>query len=313
MQYPIQLTKYHEKSIIKVRHIMNILAIIGAFYFGKNVTSIFRTYMAIEKMCRSIRGLHFSCVASAAHFLFLSKIHMKGGYFNLINIYFQRRKKMKNVFKFLLITIIFVSMICLCGCSTKCTECNNVIEENNEIEINSEYYCKDCVEYCADCNTAFVKGNKNFLTFEDKLLCSDCFNKKAYPIVLEDNDKFSMSIIGYDDSDGSIAVTINNKTEYTISIFQEGDSALLDGNSRCIGETDGWHSFAYVDVPGNSDITVFSTFRKSEDEWDEILKISDNHSFEFAMKGWISDESFDGFWDTVFKVSLTPEMFGYGE
>lgn len=38
---------------------LNILAMLGAFYIGKNATSYFRTYMASEKMCRSIRGHAF--------------------------------------------------------------------------------------------------------------------------------------------------------------------------------------------------------------------------------------------------------------
>lgn len=38
---------------------LNISAMLGAFYIGKNATSYFRTYMASEKMCRSIRGHAF--------------------------------------------------------------------------------------------------------------------------------------------------------------------------------------------------------------------------------------------------------------
>ena len=38
---------------------LNISAMLGAFYIGKNATSYFRTYMASEKMCRSIRGYAF--------------------------------------------------------------------------------------------------------------------------------------------------------------------------------------------------------------------------------------------------------------
>lgn len=213
-----------------------------------------------------------------------------------------------------IVAVLVVSMMCLCGCAKKCASCNSEIEEGKEIQIGDEYYCEKCVEYCDDCKKAFVKKNGELLTFEDKHLCQDCFDKEAYPIVLEDNKKVSVEITGYNDSEGAFTVKVKNKTDYQISVFQEGESALLDGKDRCIAETDGTHSFAYVDVPAKEEITVFSTFRENGDDgWENIYKMSDKHSFEFAMTVWISDDSYDGFWDDQFKVTLTPDMFGYAE
>ena len=57
---------------------LNISAMLGAFYIGKNATSYFRTYMASEKMCRSIRGhAFFGAWLRAAHFFILPKIKIR--------------------------------------------------------------------------------------------------------------------------------------------------------------------------------------------------------------------------------------------
>ena len=217
----------------------------------------------------------------------------------------------KNILMTILICA--VALLCLCGCAKKCANCNTEIAEGSEIQIGDDYYCENCVEYCDDCNTAFVKDSGELLIYKEKKLCQDCFDKAAYPITLEDNDKVTVEIVGYNDSEGTFTIKVTNKTDYQISTYQEGESALLDGKDKCVPETDGTWSFAYADVPANEDVTVFSTFRKSEDDWDTILKMSDKHSFEFVMKAWISDDSYDDFWETSFKVSLTPDMFGYGE
>lgn len=218
--------------------------------------------------------------------------------------------KIRNI----IITLILVlSLACLCGCAKKCASCGNEIPEGEEIQIGDAVYCENCIENCDGCDTPFVKTDNALLTYGDKHLCQDCFDKEAYPIVLEDDKKVSVAITGYDDTEGLFAVTIKNKTDYQISVYQEGESALLDGKSKCIPETDGTHSFAYVDVPANEEVTVFSSFRKSDDEWDTVYRMSDYHTFEFVMKAWINDPSYDPekFWDTTFKVSLTPDMFGY--
>ena len=49
---------------------LNILAIVGAFYIGKNASSIFAPIWR-ERCVAAFEAMHFSCVASAAHFLFL--------------------------------------------------------------------------------------------------------------------------------------------------------------------------------------------------------------------------------------------------
>ena len=83
----------------------------------------------------------------------------------------------------------------------------------------------------------------------------------------------------------------------------------MDGTNRCIAETGGTQSFAYVDVPANNDVTVFCSFWKSAEEWDTIYKMSDFHTFDFAMSAYLIDDT--NYWDTIYKVTLTPDMFGY--
>ena len=212
-----------------------------------------------------------------------------------------------------IIGVLALSIVCMCGCASTCANCENEIESDAEIAIGDETYCKDCVEYCADCDKALVKDSKMVYVYEDKHYCKECFEKEAYPIVLSDTDKYSMSIIGYDDEEGTFAIKIENKTEYNISTYQEGESALLDGSKKCIPETDGSYSFAYADVPANEDITIFSSFRVSDEDWDTVLKMSDGHTFELAMVAWIDDENYTDFWDDNFKVELKPEMFGYAK
>lgn len=213
---------------------------------------------------------------------------------------------------FFIIPMLVISLVILSGCTKSCANCGNEIAKDTEVEIDGDYYCEDCVEYCADCNTALVKDSESIFTYDEKHYCKECFEKEAYPIVLLDNDKVKVEITNYDDSDGSFAVSIKNKTKYSISIYQEGDSVAVDGNKRCIAETDGSGSFAYADVPANETATVFSSFRENMDDgWDTVLKMSELHTFEFVMTAWIDDENYSGFWDTNFKVKLTPEMFGY--
>ena len=128
-------------------------------------------------------------------------------------------------------------------------------------------------------------------------------------IVLADNDKFKVTILSYEDSEGVFAVKIENKSDEIMSSGQEGDGVLLDGSKHCISETSGSHSFAYVwDIPAKSDVTLFSTFRKNADDgWDTKIRLSENHTFEFTMTAW--EENFN--WEEKYNVKLTPDMFGY--
>lgn len=209
--------------------------------------------------------------------------------------------------------LIIICMVCLCGCTKTCTACNVEIEKDKEVQIENASYCENCIEYCNNCTVPCVNEKGKVFKYNYTSYCKECFEKKAFPIVLEDNENVTVAITGYDDNEGLFAVTVNNKTDYNISIFERNDSVLLDGNSMCIGETGGTHSFAYMDVPAKQQITVFSSFRQSPEEWDTILKISENHTFELVLTAWIDDDDFDGFWDKDFKVTLIPEMFGYYE
>ena len=47
---------------------MNILAILGAFYIGKNASSDFCTFYGRNDVSQHYEAMHFSCVALAAHF-----------------------------------------------------------------------------------------------------------------------------------------------------------------------------------------------------------------------------------------------------
>lgn len=213
---------------------------------------------------------------------------------------------------FIAVTMLLMAML-LSGCANACANCESEIEKGKEIQVDNSSYCDACIEYCAGCEAPCVMESGSVFAYNGKSYCKTCFEKEAYPIVLEDNEKVKIAITGHDDSEGVFSVTIDNKTSYDISVFQEGESALLDGKDRCIGETDGTWSFAYADVPANETITVFSSFRKSGEEWDTVFVMSKGHTFEFVMTVWIDDEDFNDFWDTNFKVTLTPEMFGYSK
>jgi len=195
-------------------------------------------------------------------------------------------------------------------CVVYCTNCNKacVKDDSSLVTINEKPYCEDCVEYCTGCNTAYVKGDPSLLTYKEHYYCKECFDEVAFPIILEDNENFSMAITSYDDDTGLFAINILNKTDEDISSYDES-SPVLDGKKKCVAETDGTHSFAYGDIPANEDVTLFSTFRENGDDgWENILKMSDIHTFEFVM---IVCSSGDDFWDDTFKVKLSSDMFGY--
>ncbi|WP_027868879.1 LIM domain-containing protein [Eubacterium sp. AB3007] len=211
----------------------------------------------------------------------------------------------------LLVGLLIIAVFCLCGCAKKCENCGKEIEKDKEIEIEGNYYGAECVEYCAECKSPAVKGSGAFLTYKGARYCKDCFAKKAYPVVLEDNKHLSVSITGYNDEDGMITVVIKNKSKDEISSYQQGESAVMDGGTKCIAETDGTHSFAYLTVPAKEELTAFCSFRKSAEEFDKIIKLSEGHTFEFGMTAYNSDTSAKKYWDTTYKVKLTPDMFGY--
>ena len=199
--------------------------------------------------------------------------------------------------------------LCLTGCAQKCVECSSEIEDGTSVEVNGDTYCANCVEHCSGCDTPFAKSDSALLVFEGNGYCQECFNEVAYPIVLKDTDKYSMSIVGYDDAEGMVAVSISNKTDYEISTYETDGSAIVDGTKKCVAETGGMLSFAYADVPANEDLTVLCSFRAGmPDGWETVYKVSEGHSFEVGMNVWQPDPEY---WKDTFKVELTPEMFGY--
>lgn len=211
----------------------------------------------------------------------------------------------------MLISILLLLAMCFCGCSQERTNRYEKAEAEPEFETENTVSYSNGVTHCEDCNKPLPKNDPLTKVFEGKEYCQECFDDKAYPIVLKENNKYCMSIVGYDDETGMFAVNIENKTQFEISVYDSDGTTSVDGNKKCIGETEGTHSFAYVDVPANEDITVFSSFRVDEDEnWHTVYKMSDNHTFEFVMVVAQLENS-DKFWDDTFKVELTPEMFGY--
>lgn len=152
----------------------------------------------------------------------------------------------------------------------------------------------------ADVDVTYDEGSDSTTAAEEDL--------REANIKLVDNDKLTVTIISYEDSQGVFAVKIKNKTNSILSSYQEGESVLLDGKQQCIAETSGTWSFAYVDVPAKGEVTAFSTFRKNGDDgWNTKVKLSDNHTFEFTMCA--TNENYE--WEEMYNVKITPDMFGY--
>ena len=55
-----------------------------------------------------------------------------------------------------------------------CTKCGESIDLNDAIEINGEYYCKDCVVQCENCGEWFLKDDCTYVSYENGYVCEDC-------------------------------------------------------------------------------------------------------------------------------------------
>lgn len=58
-----------------------------------------------------------------------------------------------------------------------CTECGESIDLTDAIEINGEYYCKDCVVQCENCGEWFLKDDCTYVSYEDGYVCEDCLGE----------------------------------------------------------------------------------------------------------------------------------------
>lgn len=77
-----------------------------------------------------------------------------------------------------------------------CTECGEAIDLNDAIEINGEYYCKDCVVQCENCGEWFLKDDCTYVPYEDGYVCEDCLND-AYVQCYECGEYFPESECTY--------------------------------------------------------------------------------------------------------------------
>ena len=54
-----------------------------------------------------------------------------------------------------------------------CEHCGCVVDEDDVIEIDGDYYCRDCVEYCDRCGE-YHRGESYYVESEDRYVCEDC-------------------------------------------------------------------------------------------------------------------------------------------
>ena len=54
-----------------------------------------------------------------------------------------------------------------------CEHCGCRVDEDDAIEINGSYYCRDCVEYCDRCGE-YHRGESYYVESEDRYICEDC-------------------------------------------------------------------------------------------------------------------------------------------
>ena len=55
-----------------------------------------------------------------------------------------------------------------------CENCGCVIDEDDAIEIDGYYYCRDCVEYCDRCGE-YHRGDSYYIDGEDRYVCEYCY------------------------------------------------------------------------------------------------------------------------------------------
>lgn len=55
-----------------------------------------------------------------------------------------------------------------------CEHCGCVVDEDDVIEIDGDYYCRDCVEYCDRCGE-YHRGDSHYIPSEDRYVCEDCW------------------------------------------------------------------------------------------------------------------------------------------
>lgn len=58
-----------------------------------------------------------------------------------------------------------------------CTDCGCEIDPDDVIEINGEYYCRDCVSYCWECEEWHRNRDMNYLENLDRYVCDYCLDQ----------------------------------------------------------------------------------------------------------------------------------------
>jgi formylmethanofuran dehydrogenase subunit E len=62
---------------------------------------------------------------------------------------------------------------CCIGNGYYCENCGEWVDEEDAIEINGCYYCRECVEYCERCDT-YHRGESYYIDGEDRYVCEYC-------------------------------------------------------------------------------------------------------------------------------------------
>jgi hypothetical protein len=69
---------------------------------------------------------------------------------------------------------------CISCCSSpsgrECADCGCEIDEDDAVYVNGEYYCRDCVSWCNNCQE-YHRSESYWVESEDRHVCEDCFNK----------------------------------------------------------------------------------------------------------------------------------------
>ena len=62
---------------------------------------------------------------------------------------------------------------CCSGSGHYCDDCGCWVDEDDEIEIDGCYYCRDCVSYCDRCDS-YHRGEEYYIDGENRYVCEDC-------------------------------------------------------------------------------------------------------------------------------------------
>jgi hypothetical protein len=67
------------------------------------------------------------------------------------------------------------SIVC-CENSVTCADCGCVVDEDDTIYIDGEYYCRDCCHYCEHCEE-YHRGHSTYLARYNRYVCDRCLDE----------------------------------------------------------------------------------------------------------------------------------------